>query len=72
MYFAVALMRTAQPGVMEAASRGLDLTRLLVGGEALDGFDLEASLVLMEVLERRYRSRCLEATRAYLAHEQGD
>ena len=52
---------------MEAASRGLDLMPLLGGGEALEGFDLEESLLFMEGLEQRHRVRCLAATRAYLA-----
>lgn len=68
MYFVVALFRAAQPRVMAAASKGLDLRPLLGGGgEAFEGFDLEESLLFMEGLERRHRSRCLAATRAFLA-----
>eukprot|EP00903_Cladosiphon_okamuranus_P007097 g6896.t1 len=67
VYFVVALFRAAQPRVMDAASRGLDLMPLLGGGEALEGFDLGESLLFMEGLEQRHRSRCLAATRAYLA-----
>lgn len=67
VYFVVALFRAAQPGVLEAASRGLDLTALLGRGEALESFDLGESLSFMEGLETRHRKRCLAATRAYLA-----
>lgn len=67
VYFVVALFRAAQPSVMEAASKGLDLTGLLGGGEALEAFNLEESLSFMEGLERRHRKRCIAATRAYLA-----
>lgn len=67
VYFVVALFRVARPRVMEAASRGLDLMPLLGGGEALEDFCLEESLSFMEGLERCYRSRCVAATRAYLA-----
>lgn len=67
VYFVVALFRAAQPRVMEAASKGLDLMPLLGGEGALEGFDLEESLLFMEGLERRHRSRCLAATVAYLA-----
>ncbi len=64
VYFAVALFRAAEPRITEAASRGLSLVPLLVRGEALEGFDLEASLPFMEGLEQRHRHRCLAATRA--------
>lgn len=69
VYFVVALFRAAEPRIMEAASRGLSLVPLLVRGEALEGFDLEASLPFMEGLEQRHRHRhrCLPATRALLA-----
>ena len=67
VYFVVALFRATQPRVMEAASRGLDLWPLLAGGEAAEGFDLEEAILFMEGLEKRHRSRCLDATRAYLA-----
>lgn len=67
VYFVVALFRTAEPSVLDAASRGLDLTALLGRGEALESFDLGESLHFMEGLETRHRKRCLAATRAYLA-----
>ncbi|CBN75840.1 conserved unknown protein [Ectocarpus siliculosus] len=67
VYFVVALFRAAQPSVMEAASKGLDLTGLLGRGEALEAFNLEESLSFMEALERRHRGRCIAATKAYLA-----
>ncbi|CAB1113240.1 unnamed protein product [Ectocarpus sp. CCAP 1310/34] len=67
VYFVVALFRAAQPCVMEAASKGLDLTGLLGRGEALEAFNLEESLSFMEALERRHRGRCIAATKAYLA-----
>eukprot|EP00752_Nemacystus_decipiens_P011121 g9881.t1 len=66
VYFVVALFRAAQPRVMEAASRGVDLMPLLVGGEALQDFDLEESLLFMEGLEKRHRSRCLAASQVCL------
>lgn len=70
VYFVVALLRTAQPSIMDAASTGLYLhlgDLLAGGGGALDGFDLADALSYMEGLERRHRSRCLAATEAYLA-----
>ncbi|CAM9355665.1 unnamed protein product [Scytosiphon promiscuus] len=67
VYFVVALFRTAQPSVLEAASKGLDLTALLGNGEALESFDLSESLRFTEELEVRHRERCLAATQAYLA-----
>lgn len=70
VYFVVALLRTAQPSIMDAVSAGLylHLGDLLPGGEsALDGFDLADALSYMEGLERRHRPRCLAATEAYFA-----
>ena len=67
MYFVVALFRAAEPRVLGAASRGLDLMPLLGEGQALEGFDLAESISFMAGLEERHRSRCLAATRAYLA-----
>ena len=68
VYFVVALFRAAEPRVMEAAARGLDLMPLLGGGEALEGYDWESSLSFMEGLERRHRHRCLAAaTRGILS-----
>ncbi|CAM9244333.1 unnamed protein product [Ectocarpus fasciculatus] len=67
VYFVVALFRAAQPSVMEAASKGLDLMGLLGRGEGLEAFSLEDSLSFMEGLERRHRGRCIAATQAYLA-----
>ena len=71
VYFVVALLRVAQSRVVDASSAGLDLSPLLLEGEALEGFQLEASLGFMEDLEQRHRPRCLAATQAFLARVAG-
>lgn len=51
--------------VVQAASAGVDLTDLICRGDALEGFDLQASLSYVDGLAALHHDECLEAITSF-------